>query len=87
MKQKELFKIPPHVYERYEYVNPMVRKMGFDPQRRKCKECKFIVRERYHCKVYIKCSMRGFSRGAGTDHRLKWAGCSLFKKMGEMKDG
>jgi len=44
-----------------------------------CRECEWIRRERYHDRNYYKCHKRGYSRGAGTDHRIGWNACGLFE--------
>lgn len=75
----ETFELPLHVKENFNAPNPMVRKCGKDKEGRKCKDCALLIKERYHCKTYYKCRMRGTSRGAGTDHRIKWDACKQFK--------
>lgn len=75
--------LPPHVVERYNNPNPMVKKSGFGPKGEKCKSCHFILRVKPNTKVYYKCQYRGISSGAGTDHRLKWDACSQYHKEGD----
>jgi len=60
--------------------NPMVRTFGADPQGRKCKDCTHLLRNRYHGTTYIKCELRGITRGAGTDHRVKWDACKKYEE-------
>lgn len=59
--------------------NPMVRAHGFGPDDKKCSECKFFLRNKYHGIVYRKCIKRGLSRGKGTDHLARYESCRKFE--------
>ena len=61
-----------------EWVNPMVRKFGLDPEGRKCKGCDFLTVNACS-KRYYKCRLRSVTSGPGTDHKLKYPACSQFK--------
>ena len=60
-----------------EWVNPMVRKFGVDPERRTCKGCDWLLVNECS-KRYYKCRLRGVTSGPGTDHRVSWPACSKF---------
>lgn len=60
-----------------EWVNPMVRKFGLDPEGRKCKGCNFLTANQCSKRFY-KCRLRGVTSGPGTDHRISWPACSQF---------
>jgi hypothetical protein len=61
--------------------NPMVRAYGFGPGGKKCKECKFFLRDKYHDYTYRKCEKRGITRGKGTDHKASFNVCSKFEGL------
>jgi hypothetical protein len=45
-----------------------------------CKNCSHL--ERVHKgKVYIKCDLRAFSNGAGTDHKATWPACAKYVEV------
>lgn len=50
--------------------NPCVRLHGVDPQGRKCKDCKHLIRDRHHDYTYPKCELRKITRGPASDHRV-----------------
>lgn len=60
--------------------NPCVRLYGVDPQGRKCKDCKHLIRDYYHRVTYIKCELRKLTRGPGSDHRVRWDACKKFEE-------
>ena len=69
----DLFNIDPVAPE----PNPMVKDFGkLDPPN-KCKNCANL-RVRYMAKKYFKCTYRGDTRGAATDHRVNWSACNNF---------
>ncbi|MBH8606014.1 hypothetical protein [Thermoactinomyces sp. CICC 10521] len=76
MEQLELFgmDIPPL------NPNPMVRAFGRGPDE-KCRTCKFLKKKVWD-KTYYKCVYRGDTNGPGTDHRVGWDACSLYRKGG-----
>jgi len=61
--------------------NPCVRLYGLDEKGRKCKTCNLLIGEDYHNKVYYKCSLRKRTRGAGSDHRVRWDACVRYAKL------
>jgi hypothetical protein len=63
--------------------NPMVRKFGRLVGGRTCRACRFLERKTYHDKPYYKCHWRGDTRGAGTDHRVRWTACKKFEEQSE----
>jgi ribosomal protein L37AE/L43A len=63
-----------------ESSNPMVRAYDRGPEGTKCKDCKFLLRDKYHDYTYLKCEKRGITRGSGTDHRAKWEACGKFEQ-------
>jgi len=46
---------------------------------KKCKECKFFMRHRYHGSIYFKCDKAKQSHSASTDWRANWQACGAFK--------
>lgn len=58
-----------------EWINPMVRKFGIDPEGRKCKGCDFLTVNACS-KRYYKCRLRGVTSGPATDHRINWPACA-----------
>ena len=58
--------------------NPMVRLHGLGPEGVTCKHCAYI-RANQQASTYYKCTLRGVTHGAGTDHRLKWKACAKFR--------
>jgi hypothetical protein len=60
--------------------NPMIRKFG-KSEGNKCKDCVHLFRVQHNTKYYLKCGVRGITRGAGTDHRAKWNACGKFEKQ------
>ena len=75
--------IEPTLFDLEEYAvpdkNPMLTKHGLK-KGKVCKSCKYFLREKFHDKTYFKCKMRGVSRSASTDHRLKWLACGLYQE-------
>ncbi len=65
--------------EKPKPVNPMIAFHGKAEGFFSCRECEWITRENYGKKTYYKCDKRGYSRGAGTDHRMNWDACGLFE--------
>lgn len=63
-----------------ESDNPMVRAYDRGPEGKKCKECKFLIRDKYHDYTYRKCLKRGITRGKGTDHKVSFEACSKFEQ-------
>ena len=59
--------------------NPMVGKAGKGPAGKKCRSCSHLF---YHerARRYYKCEFRGCTHGPGTDHRIGWNACKLFKE-------
>jgi len=45
-----------------------------------CGDCVSIRAQRYHDGKYTKCARFGFSRGPGTDWRLRWPACGKFER-------
>lgn len=62
-----------------EWTNPMVRKFGKGKDGLKCGSCTHFVRVDGGSKKYLKCQLRGITRGAGTDHRAKWRACAKYE--------
>ena len=64
--------------------NPMIRKFG-KTIGGKCKDCSYLVRVQHNTKHYLKCKIRGITKGAGTDHRAKWNACGKFLLNSEVE--
>lgn len=47
-----------------------------------CKNCALLWVHRLS-KNYLKCGLRKFSRGPGSDHRAKWQACGKFEKKND----
>lgn len=62
-----------------EWVNPMVRKAGKGPAGAKCKTCSHLIKVQGNTKDYLKCELRGITKGVGTDHRAKWPACKRYE--------
>ncbi len=60
--------------------NPCLALYGHGPAGARCKQCKLLFRHLMG-KMYFKCELRGFTRGAGTDHRANWPACGRFVKV------
>jgi len=76
MQQLELFEgvdIPPL------NPNPMVRVFGREPDGKKCRTCRYLLKKQLG-NTYYKCQYRGDSNGPGTDHRAGWDACALYKE-------
>jgi len=81
MEQLELFEgveIPPL------NPNPMVRAFGRGPNGVKCRTCRYLQKKEQG-KTYYKCQYRGDTNGPGTDHRVNWDACVLYKEATGMK--
>lgn len=80
MSQVELFSAGEFYDPAYE--NPMVVMVGKGPAGAKCKTCANLT---YHEreKRWYKCTLRGFSHGPGTDHRIGYHACSQYKERVE----
>lgn len=65
-------------------VNPMISIHGRYVFFAKCRDCVELELQRHHSKNYYKCRKRGMSRGQGTDHRLSWDACRLFRNKWEL---
>ena len=65
--------------------NPMIRKFG-KTIGAKCKDCNHLNRVQHNTKIYLKCQIRGITRGVGTDHRAKWNACGKFSLMVESEE-
>lgn len=59
--------------------NPCVRLYGA-MEGKKCKDCKHLIRDYYHGTTYIKCELRKMTRGAASDHRVRWDACKRFEQ-------
>lgn len=58
--------------------NPCVTKYGIGPAGKQCTKCNHLIRDHYHNQTYLKCEVRGITRGAGSDHRASWPACARF---------
>lgn len=67
-------------------TNPCVRVFGEGPAGETCANCAGL--EKWHSsRVFYKCTWRPYSRGPGTDHRLRWPACSRFsRRKGEIAE-
>jgi hypothetical protein len=61
--------------------NYMVRKNGYGPKGKTCKTCHYLIKTKYHGKVYYKCDWRGITASAASDIRLKWNACRLYEEQ------
>jgi hypothetical protein len=59
--------------------NPCVRAFGKGPEGAICKQCKHLFRKRIS-KTYIKCDLRTYTNGPGSDHKARWHACSKFEQ-------
>ena len=62
--------------------NPVVRKLGPDPEGRICRDCTRLY-YRQMSKRYYKCDLRKETGGPGSDHRVFWKACSRFEARGD----
>jgi len=76
----EFDKPVPELKSRFKKVNPMVIKYGPGPEDKRCKHCEYSEWHQHGAKVYVKCKLRGITRGAGTDHLANWETCSRFRE-------
>lgn len=77
MSQVELFD-DKQVVDR-DYDNPMVVLYGKGPAE-KCKSCNNLIRIQPGQNKYYKCELRGITHGPGTDHRVNYRACAMYKK-------
>jgi len=56
-------------------LNPMVRTFGSWPAGETCRYCALL----FHNGRYLKCRLRKFTNGPGTDHRAGWNACAKFQ--------
>ena len=76
MQNKILFETNPHIlYNK----NPMVRVYGKGPEGIRCKHCKHLYYSQPGQNRYLKCELRPFTHGPGTDHRANWDSCLKFE--------
>jgi hypothetical protein len=61
-------------------ANPMARKYGLGPEGKQCKTCAHLVCIRPGQNRYYKCEMRGITHGPGTDHRVGWEACVMYRE-------
>lgn len=59
--------------------NPCVELHGPGPDGAKCKACAHLFRHE-KSRVYLKCDLREFTMGAGSDHKAGWPACSKFSQ-------
>lgn len=64
----------------FDSPNPMVRQFGQAPQGRQCKGCVHLFLQPGVAGRYFKCDLRGVTRGAATDHRVRWPACAKFEE-------
>lgn len=60
-------------------VNPCIAAYGLDPEGRKCKGCKNLVRIQGGAKYYYKCLLRKISHSAASDHNSRFPACGKFE--------
>ena len=60
--------------------NPCIEAFGVGPDGKNCKDCKKFFKKVAGERSYYKCRLRGNTNGAGTDHRLKYPACGMFKE-------
>jgi hypothetical protein len=60
--------------------NPLLAVHGPGPEGATCAGCRFLYRKDYRAGEYFKCSLRGDTNGAGTDHRASWPACGKFEQ-------
>lgn len=61
----------------FKKPNPCIRAYGLGPDGKICGQC-HLLRSHSFAKTYHKCSLRGDTRGAGTDHLVRWPACGKF---------
>lgn len=59
--------------------NPMLYVHGPGPQGRICNSCAHLGLYEGNTSNYYKCSLRGITHGAGTDHRIRWPACAKYE--------
>jgi hypothetical protein len=64
-------------------VNPCVQIYGSGPDGVTCKTCSHLFRHKPGNKVFLKCDIRDFTRGKGTDHKAGWPACGKYEKLNE----
>ena len=62
-----------------EAINPCVRMFGRGPEGSICKICKHLDYHQPGNKRFYKCYLRPFTRGPGSDHRVRWPACAKFE--------
>lgn len=71
---EQFAKLPP----KEKPVNPCIEIHGKGPDGVQCKTCKLLFA--HICsKTYYKCGLRGFTRGPGTDHKVRWPACGKYQ--------
>ena len=58
-------------------TNPCVAVYGPGPPDKHCTDCTHL-RRKQRDKIYIKCDLRKFTNGPGTDHKVMWPTCAKF---------
>lgn len=64
-------------------VNPMIAMFGKGPENVICKNCGHLFYNQPGRKKFYKCALRTFSRGAATDHKVKWPACGKYETAGD----
>lgn len=59
-------------------INPCLALHGKGPDGKRCKECALLYRHGNQGR-YLKCELRTFTRGPGSDHRANWPACGKFQ--------
>lgn len=55
---------------------------------RKCGDCAHFLRHTHHDGKYFKCRLYGVTAGMGTDWRVRWDACGLFKaRADQIREG
>lgn len=65
--------------------NPVVKKLGPDPEERICRDCTGLYYHQLSQRDarYYKCELRKETSGAGSDHRVFWKACARFEPRGD----
>ena len=59
--------------------NPLVRIFGPGPEGTTCRDCVHLWRHGGHAGRYLKCDLRSFTHGPGSDHRAGWRACAMYE--------
>lgn len=72
--------IPLEEAQRVRKGNPLVAVFGPGPEGTTCRSCVHLYHHGGHARSYLKCDLRRFTHGPGTDHRAGWPTCAKYEE-------